>query len=724
MLEGLLRDIKKQSTGYETEIIIVDDHSTANYKPVRHFLKNNFNQSSFQSNTERFGKAGFWKTINKGFGYARKTRFDYFFELPDDVRLVNNYFDRAIDLFNSQKDAVCVNLLTEYSRDGKRLWTRVESERVSPEMYRTGWVDMCYISKRKFLKLLNFTINEVSTDWANDPTKSSGVGMQISKRIVNSGHRFHQVKQSLVIHDDHPSMMHPNERKKNKLITNHRKDNTRKTASLASMPDRENSLKQVINSIYHQVDEINVYLNDYQHVPGFLMKKGISVFRSQDEIGDLGDVGKFYRCESIHGYHFTMDDDLIYPPDYIETLIKNIEENGREMVVSFHGRIFNKFPIRSYYHSYSTAVACLKDWNDNIKAHVLGTGVLGYHTDTLKVDLADFKTLNMSDIWFGVICEKQNIERLIIQHPGGWIRHTKIELKKTIAAQQHNRDGLQTNIMNTHNWKKIKAMAHNEGLMPEVANKYYVSTIKPGKYNFKNFGDIDLRLITLATADKLFQKGFPFLKLKRPVKTAQPPAQTSAPESKPAQPATRKIPPEPLTDVDAYRKNKDYINKLLTMNWETLEHKEKLIFNSDHEYFLEKKKAFFTIAALDRQMKSKHAKMRALPEVEKNNPGRAGLLKDISTLDGTKTELWAIIDTWEEPLAPGTEAEKIEKAKKEALESDRKAKADSNYIWRAERELMKESISEARRKYLIKEIARRKQNLIDQGKPYNRKTRK
>ena len=55
--------------------------------------------------------------------------------------------------------------------------------------------------------------------------------------------------------------------------------------------------------------------------------------------------------------------------------------------------------------------------------------------------------------------------------------------------------------------KKAPAKA----LPAEVAEKYNLKIIRPGKYNFDKFGTIDLRTISLEKADALVEKGFTFL---------------------------------------------------------------------------------------------------------------------------------------------------------------------------------------------------------------------
>ena len=57
--------------------------------------------------------------------------------------------------------------------------------------------------------------------------------------------------------------------------------------------------------------------------------------------------------------------------------------------------------------------------------------------------------------------------------------------------------------------KEIKEL---ERKLPEdVAKKYRMKTIRAAKYNFAGFGEIDLRTISVAKADDLYAKKFPYL---------------------------------------------------------------------------------------------------------------------------------------------------------------------------------------------------------------------
>jgi len=67
----------------------------------------------------------------------------------------------------------------------------------------------------------------------------------------------------------------------------------KRIVGVASIPGREVSLAEMIMSLYEQVDEFHVYLNNYDEVQGYLKLRDINVYRSQD-FGDRGDAGKFF----------------------------------------------------------------------------------------------------------------------------------------------------------------------------------------------------------------------------------------------------------------------------------------------------------------------------------------------------------------------------------------------------------------------------------------------
>ena len=266
-------------------------------------------------------------------------------------------------------------------------------------------------------------------------------------------------------------------------------------------------------------------------------------------------------------------------------------------------------------------------------------------------------------------------------------------------------------------------------LHPEVAAKYALIGIRPGKYNFKGFGEIDLSTLSVAKADNLVSRGFPHFKL-RSGETAAPVSNLKArPIGVPAQ-KENKAPVAPKgANVEQLRKNKLYVNKILAMDWKDLPENDRKIFFDNEEYFLAKKALLNKISEIDRKMQGGHASVKAMAKDPEKEQERAEIMEELSLLEESKLVFFGLIDTWQapEPEAAGPAAIKA-KAAEEAIAKQKLIAAHENYIYRNEPALanMPETTPAEKKKKQTKagEIERRKQELITLGKPYERKSRK
>jgi len=203
-------------------------------------------------------------------------------------------------------------------------------------------------------------------------------------------------------------------------------------AGVATVPSREATFRQMLASIADQVDRVHVYLSGYT---AYL--KGLPENCTQHKPLDdpYGDAGKFMGLQyayDVEGYYLTFDDDLFYPPDYVETLIKGIEFHRRKYVCSFHGRSFHNLPIRNYYRDATRRCYCLREVVCNMSADVPGTGCAGFHTSALDLSMADFPSRNMADVHLAVALRRQGVSAVCLKHAAGWIKHLPIDHAQSI----------------------------------------------------------------------------------------------------------------------------------------------------------------------------------------------------------------------------------------------------------------------------------------------------
>ncbi|SIN78765.1 hypothetical protein [Vannielia litorea] len=111
------------------------------------------------------------------------------------------------------------------------------------------------------------------------------------------------------------------------------------TANLATYPPRESNLAQVVQAILPQVDRLNIVLNQYEApLPAFEGEEKIAQIIPDE---DQKDVGKFYPDVSGADWVFMIDDDMIYPVDFVAKSIASMEAIGPgKFLGGYHGSLY------------------------------------------------------------------------------------------------------------------------------------------------------------------------------------------------------------------------------------------------------------------------------------------------------------------------------------------------------------------------------------------------
>jgi len=275
---------------------------------------------------------------------------------------------------------------------------------------------MNFFCTKKLFEEINYNIQPIDKKrWDRDPELSSGVGRQMTKRL--SKYNMYGPMNSLLIGGGSESKMNPTERVKTPVTALVEKSTDNNiTFSLASIPSRESALRQSIASFYDQCDRIFVYLNNYSHIPPFLNDSKIDVRFNQE---DIGDIGKF-ACAFDYGYWFTVDDDIIYPPDYVKRMTARIEKYNRNKIICVHGTIIEKFPIKDFRRD-KKACHYKSRLDTDTPVHMVGTGTMAMHTSTMNVSQDMFLKPNMADVWFSLEAQKQKIGLISIERPQKWL---------------------------------------------------------------------------------------------------------------------------------------------------------------------------------------------------------------------------------------------------------------------------------------------------------------
>lgn len=193
------------------------------------------------------------------------------------------------------------------------------------------------------------------------------------------------------------------------------KDTHKVTANIATQPNRLHTLMKTIESIKGQFDEIRIYLNEYTSVPDCLKSYTTKLG------GNLTDNAKFFWSENSNEYYFTLDDDIIYPPDYVSKTLPLIGDR----IVTYNGHKLFNFK-KSFYNDQFISIFNRKEFI-SIPIDVPGTGVMAFDTDHFKPTLWKTTNYKVSDLLIGLEAILYNKPVFLLKREDYWLRAQDVE---------------------------------------------------------------------------------------------------------------------------------------------------------------------------------------------------------------------------------------------------------------------------------------------------------
>jgi hypothetical protein len=182
----------------------------------------------------------------------------------------------------------------------------------------------------------------------------------------------------------------------------------------------------------------------------------IELYRSQD-LKDYGDAGKFYAARNFRGYYLSCDDDIVYPHNHVESMINSIEKYNKKAIVGYHGVIINNLNFKSYYSS-RRVYHFNSELEKDTLVHILGTGILGFHTDNVKISIEEFPIKNMADIWLGSKSQAENIPMVCVRRDSGLFNVNELSDVDSIYKNSKNKLHSSQNTLDHQNNEIIKKL--------------------------------------------------------------------------------------------------------------------------------------------------------------------------------------------------------------------------------------------------------------------------
>jgi len=203
-------------------------------------------------------------------------------------------------------------------------------------------------------------------------------------------------------------------------------------ASIATLPARVHLLSRVVAAILPQVDHLNVFFDGHENVPPCLLPHLHKVTLAYAaDYGALHGSGKFLWAEKSVGYHLTIDDDLLYPPNYVSQMIAAIERHQRRAVICVLGRRFLTPILKDFYQSPMLGFSADAELVVDLHVHLPGSGTVAWHTDTFKI--APSRTPFQDDMHVALTARRQNVSIIALARPTSWVMTQEVNGFTTAA---------------------------------------------------------------------------------------------------------------------------------------------------------------------------------------------------------------------------------------------------------------------------------------------------
>jgi len=188
---------------------------------------------------------------------------------------------------------------------------------------------------------------------------------------------------------------------------------------MATIPQREQELKKTINSLYNQVDEMRIVFNDYPKIPDWIkeMSKIVPLLNNPDKFTSNS---IWLLMNDVNGYVFTVDDDIIYPSNYVEVMIKRFNDYSRKVILSLYGETVTWPAIN--YKTGRIGIGFQDERLEDIVVDIAGVGCTMFHTDVIRPSMKDFPDQYSRDPWFAILAAKNNVPIIRIKSCHKWLK--------------------------------------------------------------------------------------------------------------------------------------------------------------------------------------------------------------------------------------------------------------------------------------------------------------
>ncbi len=193
-------------------------------------------------------------------------------------------------------------------------------------------------------------------------------------------------------------------------------------------------LEVALRTLRPQVDVLSVYLNGYQRVPDCVHELAD---RHELAAANEGAERKFWWAQSEpRGLHFSCDDDIVYPPDYVATMSAALAEHPGALVTA-HGRAYRGAPVSVHSIDPDSLGIFHRHVPRGRAINCPGTGVMAWDSRLLDVPQR-WDRCNVADLQVALWAQQHRVPVWLVPHAAGWLRSPAVNDPRGLFAQSRH----------------------------------------------------------------------------------------------------------------------------------------------------------------------------------------------------------------------------------------------------------------------------------------------
>lgn len=190
---------------------------------------------------------------------------------------------------------------------------------------------------------------------------------------------------------------------------------------MTTFPGRFDIIRETAGSIAPQLDALLLYVNEsVEGLPDFSDMPNVIIFDGQKHAGDLLANGKSYLLNFVEDCEvFTLDDDFIYPADYVSRNLDLLRRMDGRCLMTTHGSVVRE--DCDWYYERNMVFISIRRVLGLQLCNLAGSGTMCFDQRRLPIDIDDMLQEVMVDLKLSLSARNAGLPLFVLPREKGWL---------------------------------------------------------------------------------------------------------------------------------------------------------------------------------------------------------------------------------------------------------------------------------------------------------------